>query len=76
MRYRNKTPFWRQAGDALIPPLGLTPDLHEAPVGNDWEPVQATQVGVTATETEAPPAGAEAAPSEALEQPKRKRGGN
>ena len=40
MRYINKSRWWRQAGDILVPPGGVTPDMDTPPIGPDWEPVE------------------------------------
>lgn len=61
MKYRNKSPFWRQAGEALVPPLGVSPDLDAPPIGGDWEPVAEPAPDAAAV---APAPVAESAPAE------------
>lgn len=50
MRYVNRSRYWRQAGDMLVPPGGITPELETAPIGPDWEPVTEGATAEEATE--------------------------
>jgi len=77
MKYINKFPHWRQAGDALVPPFGVSPELSEPPVGSGWEPIAAPDPApvsvspepVSAVETPAEPASDPVSPEPASEEP-------